>query len=85
MEFIFIKNKVSKVFIGNVVKNVHKGMNVSYGNVEVFKLDGGGVMYDIKSKKGGLPFMLVNCMKKGSIFGVFGVSCFYIETVIANM
>ena len=47
MEFIFIKNKVSKVFIGNVVKNVHKGMNVSYGNVEVFKLDGGEVMYDI--------------------------------------
>ena len=63
-------------------------MDVGYGNVEVFKLDDDGMMYDImktniKSKKGGLSFMLMNYMKEGSIFGVFGVSCFYRETIIA--
>lgn len=67
---------------------MQKDLNVGYGNVEVLKLDDGGVMYDImntniKGKKGGLPFMLVNCMKEGSIFGEFGVSRFYRETVIA--
>jgi hypothetical protein len=70
---------------------VHLGLNDDYGNVEVFKLDDGGVMYGImkptlKVKREALPlFLLVNCMKEGSIFGLFGVSRFYREMVICNM
>lgn len=49
---------------------MHIGLNVGYGNVEVFKLDGGGVMYgimntNIKGKKGSPTIILVGALHEG--------------------
>ena len=90
VEFTFIKNKVCKVFKGNILLCVHKSLNVSDGNVEVFKLVDGGVMEGItnsinKGKKGGMPSMLFKCMKDGGVFGALSVDRFYREVVKSIM
>jgi len=87
VEFTFITNKVCKVFNGKNLYNVHKSLNVSDGNVEVFKLVDDGVMDDTmnansKGKKGAMPSVLFNCMKEGGIFGALSVGCLYKEATL---
>lgn len=87
VEFTYIKNKVCKVFNGKKLYYVHKSLNASDGNVEVFKLVDDGVMdgtmnTNSKGKKGGMPSVLFNCMKEGGIFGALSVGCLYKEATL---
>lgn len=89
IEFRLIEDKICKIFGGIVLYVLHEFVNVSHGNVKIFKMFNGGVVDNTSNARNkcykfgrGPTMLLLSGIEKRGIFGMFKLGGFHGEAVI---